>query len=172
MAGWFARAGSAPRIRMPLLVRLAAAFAGFWAACALLALLMVIGIALFGGGPFEFNGAPVSRGEFLRRLPPLALGFGALVAYFGAVALGVWRERTWVRPAVLIFWLAVSAVLVAQGIMGAIGLAEALVWPAVYLGFVGWYFYAKPNVVAYYRALEVREREAAESVDSDQRPAV
>jgi hypothetical protein len=154
---------------MPLLVGLAATFAGFWAACSVPTLVIMVAVALFGNGPFEFNGAPVSRAEFLRRIPVVVLSLGALAVYFGAVAVAVWRERAWVRPAVLAFWLAVSALLVAQGISGTMSLVEALVWSAVYLGFVGWYFYAKPNVVAYYGALQAREREGPAPSGTDQR---
>lgn len=172
MTGWFERVAGGPRLGMPLLVRLSGAFAGLWAACALLVLALMIGVALFGGGPFEFNGEPVSRASYLRHLPPVALGLGALATYFGAVAFGIWRERAWVRPAVLAFWLGISALLVGQGIAGVMNVAVALIWPAIYLGFVGWYFYRKPNVVDYYRALEARARPAANGEGVDQRAPV
>jgi hypothetical protein len=157
---------------MPLLIRLAAAFAGFWAACATLAILTLIATALFGDGPFEFNGEPLSRAEFFRRLPLAVLGIGVFIAYFGAIAVGAWRERAWVRPAVLALWLAVSALLVGQRVVGAMDLVTAIAWSAVYLTFVSWYFYAKPNVTSYYRALELRERDVRVGAPIDHRAAV
>lgn len=167
------RVGGGPRLKIPLLIRMAAAFAGLWTACTLLLLVMMLLIALFSHGPFEFNGSPVSRAEFLRRGWPVALAFGLVATCFGTIAVGVWRERSWVRPAVLAFWLAISALLVGQGVVGDIDLFEAIVWPVIYIGFVGWYFYSKPNVVAYYRALERRELdEDNHSTNADRRTAV
>jgi hypothetical protein len=157
---------------MPVLVQLAAIFAAIWAAIALLVLALLFAMAVSGTGTFEWNGAPVSREEFLRHLPLLALGLGVPAVYLGTVALGVRRERAWVRPAVVALWLAVSALLIGQGIVGAMGLATALLWSAVYIGFVGWYFYAKANVVAYYRVLEAWERQAASPTSADQQAAV
>jgi hypothetical protein len=156
---------------MPFLIGLTAAFAAFWAAIAVLVIVLLVSFALLGIGSFEFNGEPVTRAEFLRRMPTAALIMLAIATYFAALAVGVWRERAWVRPAVLVLWLGVSAFLVGQGIGGNVGLIEALAWSTIYMGFVGWYFYGKSNVVAYYRALEKREREAANPVNVDQAAA-
>ena len=161
MPGPFQRVGDGPRVRTPLLILLSAAFFGFGAAVMALTLALMIAVALFGDGPFTFNGEPVSRAEFLRRAPLVWLGLGLPAVYLGALSVGVWRQRAWVRPAVLVFWLLVSAILVAQAAVADVGWAEAVGASALYLGSVGWYFYGKSNVVAYYRTLERREREAA-----------
>ena len=63
------------------------------------------------------------------------LAFAVPVVCFGAIALGVWRERSWTRRAVLVTWLMVAALLIGQGFAGELGLATALGWSMLYLSY-------------------------------------
>jgi hypothetical protein len=155
---WFRHVGTSPRLKAPFLLQAGAAFAGLSAVVGALTVLAMLAIASFSTGPFTWNDRPVSRAQFLGYLPLFLLVFSVPVVYFGVIALGVWRERSWTRHAVLAMWLIVAADLIGQGFAGELGLATALGWSSVYLATVGWYFYGKANVVAYYRALESRER--------------
>ena len=101
-------------------------------------------------GDFSINGRPVSHEEWIASVGPVLAPFGLLVL---ALTYGFTKRRTWTRhvavalfvsPAVSIFfpksrdlWLGGAALL-------------SLVIP---LGLAVWYFYAKPNVVEYYREL-------------------
>jgi hypothetical protein len=106
-------------------------------------------LAAVGVGSYAINGEPVSAHEFLR---VAGLLLAAIAGLLLAIAFAFWRERPWGRHAVLAFWLysAAAAAALAQNPLSALGsVFECLAMAAV----AAWYFYGKPNVVAYYRAL-------------------
>lgn len=152
-------------LTVPLLIRIAGVFAGFWASIVCVVLLALVAMIGLDTGSFEFNGEPVSREEFAQKLPLMAAALGTPAIYLGAVALGIWRGRAWVRPAVLVFWLLVSVGLVLQGVLGMVDLVLAVASSIAYITFVAWYFYFKPNVVNYYRSLQNPVKRTSETSD-------
>lgn len=113
------------RTSAPLLIRIAGVFAGFWAALVCVILLGLIAMIVLDAGSLEFNGRPVSRDEFARQFPTIVAALGVPAIYLGAVAVGVWRERAWVRPAVLAFWILISLGLVVQAVLGILDVVLA-----------------------------------------------
>lgn len=112
-------------------------------------------LAPFDAGTFTMNGERVSGPEFFRRAGLLFAGVAVLM---GAISVGLWRKRTWVRPLMLCYWLlaaAMSAVLpVASGGERWVNVVTMLIAGAV----AAWYLYAKANVRAYFEAWEERPR--------------
>lgn len=118
--------------------------------------LFLLGMALMGSGRFSINGEAVSAGEFLRRV---GLGWGLAGATCLAAGIGIWRERAWARPMMIAFWLIVSALLLGLAIsLNGISVVVDLAYGITAVGGAAWYLYGKENVVAYYRALEMRGR--------------
>lgn len=118
-------------------------FAGFfWLGTYLMALLDVNEAISYSGGRSRFlrDGATVA-----------ALGFLLLL-----IAIGLWKERRWVRPLAMVYWLATLTVSIGIGTNRAE--STLILLPALVLA--GWYFYNKRNVVAYYEELR---REATAS---------
>jgi hypothetical protein len=129
----------------PLLLTLgqwASVFAG-----AVLALLFLL--APFNIGTYNIGDEIVPGPEWLRRGGWVFAVVGALLL---AIGIGLWRERPWVRPLMLAYW--VSMLLVAFGDSGiavedVVGLA---LFAAVGVAVSAWYLYFKPNVQAYFAA--------------------
>src|SRR2546430_4040721 len=113
----------------------------------------------FDAGNYTIEGETVSGPEFLRRAGVyyLSLGGSALAA-----AYAIWRERSWSRWAIVVFWIAQLAAAVGFGwaAAGMTGVAGAVASLLLLLVLVGWYLFDKENVVTYYRSLE--KLEAAE----------
>jgi uncharacterized membrane protein YfcA len=80
----------------------------------------------------------------------------AVSALAAAIAFGIRRRRTWTRHAVMLLWSALAVATLASALSGDIPrdvLLRGLVEPAVLTVLCGWYFYVKPNVVEYFRAI-------------------
>src|SRR2546430_10669159 len=79
-----------------------------------------------------------------------------------ALPISIWRERSWSRWAIVVFWIAQLAAAVGFGwaAAGMTGVAGAVASLLLLLVLVGWYLFDKENVVTYYRSLE--KLEAAE----------
>lgn len=126
---------------------------GYWFALMLsVALLGAFLLTAAGLLPYRIAGETVSREAWWRISPILVL----VSAFAAAVAFGIRRRRAWVRHLVLILWATLALAAVASFARGDISRAvvvRALIEPAVLIVLCGWYFYAKPNVVAYFRAL-------------------
>ncbi len=150
-------------VRRPFLLT---AWMGVSALDAVKLVLILVAAAVLPGA-HVVNGMELSGAEFfLRFLVPL-VGTTVLMA---AGAYGIWMERPWTRRVLLASWLWIAAsfalvafakspglpvtypvsfVLIAQG-KGVLMVLLPLLGFAV----TAWYLYAKPNVVAYYRAIE------------------
>ena len=126
---------------------------GYWFAL-MLSVVLLGAFLLTAAGflPYRIAGETVSREGWWRISPILPL----VSAFAAAIAFGIRRRRPWVRHLVLVLWatLALAAVTsYARGDISRTVVVRALIEPAVLILLCGWYFYAKPKVVAYFRAL-------------------
>ncbi len=69
-----------------------------------------------------------------------------------AIAYGFWKDRPWSRHAAVSFWVVEGWFLMMSEGSGPEGLIPSLIG----LGITIWYFYVRPNVVAYYRAIATK----------------
>jgi len=108
-------------------------------------------------GSYSINDQPVTGPEFLRRV---GLGYGLAGVACLAIAFGLYRERTWARVLMLLYWVVLGAT------MFGLALADTSLGNAVVVTVFGaglpfavayWYLYSKESVVAYYRALQQEE---------------
>lgn len=107
-------------------------------------------------GVYKINGEPVSGREFFERA-------GALLATVAAICLpvayGLWKERLWVRPLMLAFWIApVVVALLSFGTGGATVLACSAAESFIGVAIAAAYLYGKRSVTEYYRMLKGRSR--------------
>jgi uncharacterized membrane protein YtjA (UPF0391 family) len=121
--------------------------------------LLLVVQALFNAGSYTIDGEPVTGLEFLRRA---GVYYAAVGGSAVAAAFAIWRERSWSRWAIVVFWIAQVAGALGFGWAesGLAGAAGALASLLVILILVGWYLFDKENVVHYYKSLE--KLEAAE----------
>ena len=76
-----------------------------------------------------------------------------------AIGVGIWEERPWSRHLMIAYWIMSFATGVGRATT-INGLSVALT-TTIFTGIfvlTGWYLYAKENVVAYYKSLEMRGR--------------
>jgi hypothetical protein len=128
----------------------------WFAALASIGMYLSILLAVLDIGPHIMGGERVTRTEWLHIAAPLVAVIGILMAF---IAYGFAAQKAWSRHLVLaIFALTV----VYASILGTLNLIHhAIMWRAIINGtlFGGasvWYFYFKPNVVAYFRELANR----------------
>ncbi|MGH7645773.1 MAG: hypothetical protein ACREMR_09320 [Gemmatimonadales bacterium] len=134
---------------MPLLMRIGAVLA---------AVFVVVFVALFvraafGIGPHRIGGRPVTPEEWLRLAGPLLV---AACALMGAIAYSFRTRKPWARHLVMVHWAVVGLYALGLGAAGQLsrGLTTRVVVQAVVFGAAAWwYFYRKPNVVAYFNQL-------------------
>ena len=153
------RSTPATRYRMPFALMCGMGLSALFAGVTGLVLLAFVVMIPFTH-TFTVNDVPATRGEFLRFFLPLFAGFAAAATTTGAVAYGLWRERSWSRPVMMAFWgvavlMAAGVAVFADGTMSEsiLALVELLVIAAV----AYWYLYHRPGVVAYYAALDSRQ---------------
>lgn len=143
---------------MPLLMRVGGVLAKVF---------VVVFIALFvrasfGIGPHRIGGRPVTPEEWLRLAGPLLV---AACALMGAIAYSFKTGKPWARHLVMAHWAVVGFYALGLGVAGQLprGLTIRVVAQAIVFGAVAWwYFYRKPNVVRYFRALAERGGEGRE----------
>jgi hypothetical protein len=126
-------------------------------------------VLLFGGLadalPYVIDGHDVTREQWLQGAAPL---FAVTIILMVVIAYGLLGRRVWSRHVVMIHWAAILAyggfLYLRESIAPA--LALRVMAQAAALGlFAAWYFYRKPNVVAYFRSLGAADS-AAGSTDS------
>jgi hypothetical protein len=109
-----------------------------------------------GIGPTMMGGERVTRSEWLHIAAPLVAVIGFLMAL---ISYGFAKQKPWSRRLVIAIF---GLIIVYAVVTGALGLIRpAIVWRAIGNGAVFgcvsvWYFYFKPNVVAYFRELAQR----------------
>ena len=136
-------------VRVPLLMRLGAAFAVLYCAGAVL----LVGFAFGGMTPYIIDGREVSREDWLQLAVPL---FAVTIVLMAAIAYALLRERPWSRHVVMMHWATVGGYGLLLLFLGAVerALAARVVAEAAVAGvFFAWYFYRKRNVVAYFNSL-------------------
>ena len=132
---------------------------GQWAAtlgAAIVLLLLVL--APFDVGRYTIHDEPVSGPEFLHRAGLLFTTLGALLV---AIAVGLWREREWSRPLMVVTWLVLGVGTLVSDLEpreDTAGLVGGTVTMLIAAALATWYLYRKKNVVAYYRLIERRSR--------------
>ena len=112
-------------------------------------MLVFIVWVLFGpeAGTYLINDQEVDRETFQRFLignflPLVVVSVPLLLA----IAYGFWKDEPWSRHVAVSYW-------VFGGIFSMMSGGSGLTSTLIPLGIAIWYFYYKPNVVAYYRAI-------------------
>jgi len=104
-------------------------------------------------GTYSINGETVSGRHFIGRLGMLWGLAGVLCL---VIAYGLFRERAWTRPLMLVFWVVVGlgrfTTRVEIGGPGA-GAVVAIAWTAFCVFTAGAYLYGQRRVAEYYRLL-------------------
>jgi len=113
----------------------------------LFALFLVL--APFNLGSYTIDGDAVTGPQFLRQV-------GLVVAFYTAVlfaiGVGLWRERAWTRPLMIVYWLALPLLVLTSADWTVGGLVLDFLWSVAMAGIAWWYLYVRPNVVAYFEA--------------------
>ena len=117
---------------------------------------------LFGPemGPYTINNQLVDRETFQRFFVANFLLFAVVHSLvLAGVAYGFWKERSWTRHVAVSSWVLSGAFLIVQ--WGASNLGDLLfsltLSTLIPLGIAIWYFYFKPNVVAYFQELVTQD---------------
>ncbi len=109
------------------------------------------------GFEYSIGGRPVLREEWLALAGPLLAITAVLMA---AIAIGIFRARPWSRHVVMLHWMVVCGYGLVHAALGTVEASlaiRAVVQGAVLGAFAAWYFYRKPNVVAYFHSLQKRK---------------
>jgi len=125
--------------------------------------LLLLSLAPFNIGSFSINGEAVTGPEFLRSA---GVAFGAAGALCVAISYGLWKERSWTRELMILFWVVIDAFLITDAMKypsGDLGLVGTSFYAAIYLVVSGWYLYFRKSVVEYYAALRLAEQARAVS---------
>jgi hypothetical protein len=157
---------------MPLLLLCGMGFFAFFTAVGTIAYTVILFAALTGGGGFSVNGVPTDRAGFFAQAWPTLIAFPPLLALFGSIVYGLWRERLWSRQAMMGFWAAIVLVSIAAQFMQPDDTATfvaSLSMTGVMWAVAWWYCYRKRSVVAYFSA--IKSRRAPTSLTSGYAPA-
>lgn len=146
-------------LERPSLMTLGGVFAILYCIGALFLLAWAVAGKEWGplGSEYSIGGQPVPREEWLALAGPLLAITAVLMA---AIAIGIFRARPWSRHVVMLHWLVVTGYGLILWVLRAVDpfIAMRAVGQGVILGaFAAWYFYRKPNVVAYFRSLAGQE---------------
>jgi hypothetical protein len=109
--------------------------------------LLMLPFAVFDMGTFTIGADAVSGPEFLRRAGWMFALIGGLLLGIG---VGLWRERSWVRPLMVGYWLAFVLIAVVSPDDDGQSVALSVVMGLAAAGVAAWYVYAKTNVRAYF----------------------
>jgi hypothetical protein len=138
--------------KQPFLIRILAWFA----ALASLGMYLSIVLAILDIGPHIMGGERVTREEWLHIAAPLVAVIGVLMA---CISYGFATEKAWSRHVVIAMF---GLIIVYATILGALKLIRhaimrrAIINGSSFGGTSVWFFYFKPNIVAYFRELKDR----------------
>ncbi len=133
----------------PFAIRILACFAAFASGGTFLSILL----AILDVGPHLMGGEKVTRSEWLHIAAPLVAVIGCLMAF---IAYGLGAGKSWSRHLVIAIFV---LIIVYASALGALNmLRHTIMWRAILNGSLfgcvaAWYFYWKPNVIAYFREL-------------------
>ena len=136
----------------PFAIRILTWFAGLASVGMYLSILLV----LLNVESASMGGEHVTRTEWLRIAAPLVAAIGILMAL---VCYALASRKPWSRHVVIAIF---TLIIVYAAILGSLNLIHrAIMWRAIINASVFgaasvWYFYFKPNVAAYFHALESR----------------
>lgn len=116
--------------------------------------LLFLFLAPFDVGTYTVGDEVVSGPEFLRRGGWMFAVIGGLLL---AIGVGLWRERAWVRPLMVVYWLSLALLAFTDADGGAGDAVAAIAFAVLWAGIAAWYVYRKPNVRAYFAARAARE---------------
>jgi hypothetical protein len=139
-------------LKQPFAIRILTWFAVLASAGMYLSILL----AVLDIGPHIMGGQQVTRTEWLHIAAPLVAVIGILMAL---IAYGFAAQKPWSRHLVIAMF---TLIVVYASILGALNLIHhAIMWRAIINASVfgaafAWYFYFKPNVVAYFCELANR----------------
>ena len=146
-------------LQTPFLLLGGMGFSAFFAGVETLAYAALVVMVPFSK-TYSLERQHVSRGEFFSAMWPFFLAYPVVLASFGGVAVGLWREREWAREAMTGFWLVgAGATVIAQFVSPqppsdfAAGLASFLFIAAL----AAWCLCGTAGVLAYYRAVNARQ---------------
>ena len=114
-------------------------------------------LAILDIGPHIMGGEHVTRTEWLHIAAPLVTAIGILMA---CTSYGFATQKYWSRHLVIAMF---ALIVVYASILGALNvLHHTIMWRAIIDGALSgavsvWYFYLKPNVTQYFRALKDRQ---------------
>ncbi len=115
---------------------------------------VLISLPAAGVGTFRIGDRAAMPQEWLRVAAPLFFATGCLMA---SVAYGFRTAKPWSRRVVMVLWAVVAGYGLAAGLLGIVPRAimwRAVIEAAIFGGICAWYFYVKPNVVAYFRQIQ------------------
>ena len=136
------KAELSPLPRRPLLIWIGIVSAWFWSVLLTWILLVDLVTRVIPGGMqgFPSDGEAVSAGEFYTTVGPILV---VQVFLSVGLALGLQRRHLWPRNVIVLFWGTLAGALLSHSL-----LFGSLVAP--WLAFCVWYFFYKPNVLAYF----------------------
>jgi hypothetical protein len=139
-----------PLPSQPFAIRILTWFAGLASAGMYLSILLV----LLNIGSASMGGEHVTRSEWLRIAAPLVAAVGVLMAL---VCYALASRKPWSRHVVIAIF---ALIIVYATTLGAFNLIRhSIMWRALINATLSdclscWYFYLKPNVILYFRALK------------------
>ena len=108
-------------------------------------------LAPFNIGTYSIDNEQIRGPEFLRRA---GVGFGSMGLICILISYALWRERSWARPLMLLFWGVAYSMTIVSEVKGPPGqLGITIFFAAALLAVAAWYLYGKKSVKAYYGAL-------------------
>jgi hypothetical protein len=114
-----------------------------------LVFLGTLATAPFNAANYTINNQPVSGAEFLRRAGFL---WAAIAAVLLVIAFGLWRERAWVRPLMVLYWLLLPLGSFIVDDWDTASILSAFFFCGVAAAIAAWYLYRRPSVRAYFDA--------------------
>jgi hypothetical protein len=145
---------------MPFLLLCGMGFSAFFASLGTLIFIPMALVMLLGDGPFRSNDVVVDKATFLADAAPLLIIFPIVLAAYGTVAYGLWKERRWTRTVIMGFWAVLFAGMVGVAVFvpsGDQNVVGSLISFLFMWGIAAWYCYGKRSVLEYYQAIEAQE---------------
>jgi hypothetical protein len=145
---------------MPFLLLCGMGFSAFFTGLGMVGFIPMALVMLLGNGPYVSHGVVVDKATFLADAAPLLIALPIVLAVYGAIAYGLWKERPWTRAVMMAYWAVLLVVMLVVAVVGpsTIGsLISSFAAIALCGGLAALYLYGKESVVAYYAAIAAQE---------------